>query len=905
MNIALRSFCTAVKPCVLLQAATLLLISVTVHAAIPYSERAALVNFYANTAGPVWVNSTGWLGAPGTECSWYGITCNAEGTAVTGIEMAGNGLRGTLPALSALTQLQTLNVANAGGGFNQAPAFNFLYGTIPQLSSLSQLQYVDLDSQIFTGSLPSLTGLSNLTHFEASSNYSLSGSIPDLTGLTSLNYFDLSLNKFTGLIPSLSGLTNLSYFDVGSNALTGQLPTLQGLSQLQSFYAGGNQITGGIPNISGLAQLQNFGVAGNLLNGSLPAQLTGLPNLQVFDVSSNFLNGTVPDFSALTELQDLWIGANYLTGSVSSLAALTQLQSFYMNYNAISGDAPQAPSQLVAKQSGLCPSSLNPASNPASANDMAWDKATGTTPWSQACTTPVTPLVFAFSNTNGRILPGQSVTYTAYVVGASATMPTGTLSFIESYDGISQAIAGCTNLPLVNGMATCTTSDFPGQYVQYQVTASYSGDANNAAVSIDQLPWAFVDVIQIPSGPATVVSAHVGQAVDLVAMKFDGAEISALDSPIDNTVSFYDGDTVLCSQVPISYSQNLTAAVSSGSLSGSYASQYAAVCPTTFSSAGNHALTVQYDSAQPTTPSTPVIQTVAAATPFDADQLALSGSWYRPVTSGQGMLFTVTPDAGGPGIGELAGAWFTFDPAGNPLWLTFAGNLTAAHGATYDLNIYTTAGGNFNAAPVIQGTPYGTASLTFYDCSDASLTYTFNDGRSGTIPQVRLSAATPTCSTAVPAVPPTSLPPTSLPANYNDWLHSGAWYNPATSGQGVLVDIEPAQNTFFAAWFTYAPSSEGLTGVDSLRWLVVAGGYTPGNLSLSNVPIYQVSGGLFNMPSSQLTEQVGTANVTFTSCTTMTISYSFTVGPPGLLYEYIGQTGTINEQILTPMPGCQ
>ena len=56
-------------------------------AAIPASERTALIDLYTSTGGPSWTTNTGWLGAAGTECSWYGVTCDAGETTVTELSL--------------------------------------------------------------------------------------------------------------------------------------------------------------------------------------------------------------------------------------------------------------------------------------------------------------------------------------------------------------------------------------------------------------------------------------------------------------------------------------------------------------------------------------------------------------------------------------------------------------------------------------------------------------------------------------------------------------------------------------------------------------------------------------------------------------------------------------------------
>lgn len=96
------------------------------HAAIPDSERQALLDLYVSTGGPGWTNSTGWNGAPGTECVWFGITCN--GGHVVGVTLTNNNLTGTLPPLAGLPALADFWVND-----------NHLTGPIPALAGLTQL----------------------------------------------------------------------------------------------------------------------------------------------------------------------------------------------------------------------------------------------------------------------------------------------------------------------------------------------------------------------------------------------------------------------------------------------------------------------------------------------------------------------------------------------------------------------------------------------------------------------------------------------------------------------------------------------------------------------------------------------------------------------------------------------
>jgi hypothetical protein len=69
---------------------------------------------------------------------------------------------------------------------------------------------------------------------------------------------------------------------------------------------------------------------------------------------------------------------------------------------------------------------------------------------------------------------GQTVTYTATVTGLGGS-PTGTVSFTDN--GVP--IPGCTAVPLVNGVATCTVAKgYPvSQVGVHTIVATYSGDA--------------------------------------------------------------------------------------------------------------------------------------------------------------------------------------------------------------------------------------------------------------------------------------------------------------------------------------------------------------------------------------------------------------------------------------------
>src|SRR5690625_3605761 len=64
---------------------------------IPPHESSVLRDFYNFTNGDNWVNNDGWMGPEGTECDWYGVTCDADGQHVIKLDLSYNNLWGQIP----------------------------------------------------------------------------------------------------------------------------------------------------------------------------------------------------------------------------------------------------------------------------------------------------------------------------------------------------------------------------------------------------------------------------------------------------------------------------------------------------------------------------------------------------------------------------------------------------------------------------------------------------------------------------------------------------------------------------------------------------------------------------------------------------------------------------------------
>ena len=173
----------------------------------------------------------------------------------------------------------------------------------------------------------------------------------------------------------------------------------------------------------------------------------------------------------------------------------------------------------------------------------------------------------------------------------------------------------------------------------------------------------------------------------------------------------------------------------------------------------------------------------------------------------------------------------------------------------------------------------GTATLSFDTCSSGQLSYTFTDGtgRAGTIPLKRLTQNV-TCSAT-----------TARPTNAN-FLLSGNWFEAATSGQGLTVEVNPISGVIFFAWMTYAPNGAG-AGPAGQRWYTgqCTFSYMPVQL-YSSVPVqlYETTGGLFdNAMASPTTVVVGSGTFYFENCSAH-LDFNFTGG------SSVGASGQIS-----------
>jgi len=236
-----------------------------------------------------------------------------------------------------------------------------------------------------------------------------------------------------------------------------------------------------------------------------------------------------------------------------------------------------------------------------------------------------------------------------------------------------------------------------------------------------------------------------------------------------------------------------------------------------------------------------------------------SGAWFNPATSGQGQFIDVEPDEQ-----FMFVSWFTYTHASaeNPneqRWLTAQGNYS---GNTAVLALFETLGGKFDDPQAVTNTRIGEATLSFSDCDQGQMSYTIDGGSlSGEFPLRRVIANSDSACEGFSGN-------TTQAVNINAGM-DGAWFEPATAGQGFFIDTHPdpdGGNFIFVSWFTYGDDT-----ASGQRWLTAQGSFES---SIAEIDVYETTGGSFDDPQAPGTARVGTMNLDFTDCSNALLVYS-------------------------------
>jgi hypothetical protein len=96
----------------------------------------------------------------------------------------------------------------------------------------------------------------------------------------------------------------------------------------------------------------------------------------------------------------------------------------------------------------------------------------------------------------------------------------------------------------------------------------------------------------------------------------------------------------------------------------------------------------------------------------------LAGSWYNPMTNGQGFFLDISP-----AINLFFGGWFTWtDVPGQYDWMTVQGSYVEDFAL---VTIYRTSGGAFNDPTAVTTVPVGVAEFRFQSCTAGEVSIQF------------------------------------------------------------------------------------------------------------------------------------------------------------------------------------
>lgn len=122
---------------------------------------------------------------------------------------------------------------------------------------------------------------------------------------------------------------------------------------------------------------------------------------------------------------------------------------------------------------------------------------------------------------------------------------------------------------------------------------------------------------------------------------------------------------------------------------------------------------------------------------------------------------------------------------------------------------------------------------------------------------------------------------------------SGAWFNPATPGQGLSVDVIAQLSVIFLGWFSYGAGGPTGRPQDEHAWITAQGSFEPG-AGAATLDAYLTTGGRFDDPAPATTRRIGQVDVTFSDCDHGSLRYAFDDG----------RSGEFPLQRIASRPGC-
>ena len=432
-------------------------------------------------------------------------------------------------------------------------------------------------------------------------------------------------------------------------------------------------------------------------------------------------------------------------------------------------------------------------------------------------TQPVTAITLGASPNS--VAYAAPITLTASVVGNN---PGGTVTFSVATAGGTVVL--CNAVPLASGIATCVVPGTFNKSTPINYTATYSGDANNAPLSIVVQESVSLERFSL-SATANPQSPVAGQPLTLRA--------TLTGKPLTGTIAFYENGATLpgCAAVAV-------VTLPGGTDTG------IATCVVSALTAGNHTYVVNYkhpNDAGFEQVFLPV--TAVASAPLDYTDMWWAGlaenGWGVSITQHGSIQFNV---------------FFVYDAAGKPVFYVMPGGSWNAAQTAVTGALYQPTSSPFSAYDAAQfkpggagNAPVGTATFTFTSSTTASVNYTIN-GVSGS---KNIQREIFSGDDGLPRLQVSDL-----------W-----WGGVEQNGWGI--NIAQQGRMLFPVWYTYDAS-----GRDT--WFAVPGGTWSGTAFTGDIYATTSSAWLGTpyLTSAFAPVKVGTMTLNFSDQNTATMTYT-------------------------------
>ena len=359
---------------------------------------------------------------------------------------------------SAITPPVTVQILDASNNLvNSSASVTVGIGTNPSSGALSGTTTVAAVNGTAT--------FDNLSINKLGTGYTLTASSADLRDATS-DLFNITVGPPSSIRATAGSGQSANVSSTFATALQAAVTDAQGnpVSGVSVTFTAPASGAGGTFAANALVQTDISGIAtapaftANGIGGSyiVTASLAGVSPSATFTLTNNKIGQTIT-FGAL---------ANKSFGDADFTISATASSGLPVSF-AASGDCTVTGDSVHLTGAGSCTIT---ASQPGSSSYEAAANVSQSFQIAGAATT------VALSSSLNPSTSGESVTFNAAVSSAAGT-PTGAVSFMDG----GSAIAGCSNVALTNGRATCSVSNLTAG--DHNIKADYSGDSNFLSAS--------------------------------------------------------------------------------------------------------------------------------------------------------------------------------------------------------------------------------------------------------------------------------------------------------------------------------------------------------------------------------------------------------------------------------------